>query len=163
MLIRNFLYFTIKISLDKYIEKIPRIFDENKIKEVNLKYEFTNKDLHESELICLELLDYNLNDLCSFSILKLILQNGIILQSENFSGYKFDSHIENLYDNILVMNSMFLVDKRFMDFNALEVALSIITFYTELFKLYSWKNKILSFYTKKFNINICACLFIIKR
>ena len=109
------------------------------------------------------MLGYTLNDLCSFSILKLILQNGIALESENIANSDLDSQLEKIYENILVMNSMFLVDKRFVDFNALEVAISLITCNAVLFKLHSWENNIAKLYTRSHKISICTCLFVIRR
>ena len=38
--------------------------------------------MHNIELFCLEIMDYNLNDLSSFSILQIILNNGILLENE---------------------------------------------------------------------------------
>jgi len=115
------------------------------------------------ELICLEMLEYNLNDLCSFSLLKLILQNGIALESENSANSDLDSKLGKIYENILTMNSMFLVDKRFVDFNALEIAFSLISYNTELFRIDSWRNNIAKIYMKRHKIRIYTCLFVIRR
>lgn len=109
------------------------------------------------------MLDYNLNDLSSFSILKLILQNGIALESENSANSNFDSILEKVYENILVMNSMFLVDKRFVDFNALEIALSLITYNAQLFRINSWRNLIAKVYMKRCRISNCMCLVVLRR
>lgn len=150
-------------QLDKYIEKIPRLFDENKLRSIQLNYQFSNRDLHDSELFCLKMLDYHLSDLCSFSVLKLILQNGIALESDKNAQSDLDSKLEKVYDNILIMNSKFLVDKRFVDFNPLEIAISLITYNCELFGLESWRRKVASVYTRRYKVSICTCTVVIRR
>jgi len=116
---------------------------------IQTNYEFTNKDIHEIEIFCLEMLDYNLNDLSCFSYLQIILNNGIIFESEKYKDIFFDLKMDKLYEEILLINCEFLTDNRYIDFSSLEIAISIITFSKKIFKLNSWKNSIASFYHSK--------------
>ncbi len=111
------------------------------------------------------MLDYNLNELSSFSLLQLILQNGIALEGHLIDNTELESKLEKVYENILVMNSIFFVDNRFVDFNALEIAISLVTYQAELFGLGSWRNKIAKVYTKKHisSISISKCLVVLRR
>ena len=58
-----------------------------------------------------------MNDICSFSFIKILLFNGIIDKNE------IDDILilNNLYDYIYELNSEFVMDNRFLDFTDLDI------------------------------------------
>lgn len=121
-------------------------------------FNFTKKNIYEFELFSLRILNNELNELCSFSILKMILFNGIIDKNEIDDAFV----LENLYEKIYELNSEFVNDNRFLDFKDLDIALSIITYSCFEFNLTSWRNFIVKYYFKG-NIKLMPCYFIIER
>ncbi len=99
-----------------------------------------------------------MNDICSFSFIKILLFNGIIDKNE------IDDILilNNLYDYIYELNSEFVMDNRFLDFTDLDIALAIISYSCLKFNFSSWKNFIIKYYYKG-NIKLLPCYFIIER
>ena len=106
----------------------------------------------------MEILEYELTEICSYSILKIILFNGIISEDEvdDFSV------LNNLNKKIFELNSEFVRDKRFLDFSDLDIALSIITYSCNKLNFSSWKKFIVKYYYKG-NMMLMPCYFIIER
>ena len=99
-----------------------------------------------------------MNDICSFSIIKIILFNGIIDKNE----IDDISILNNLYENIYELNSEFVKDNRFLDFSDLDIALALISYSCLIFNFTSWRNFIVKYYYKG-NIKLMPCYFIIER
>ena len=117
--------------------------------------------MHNIELFCLEIMDYNLNDLSSFSILQIILNNGILLENEILEKNNFKI-LENLYKKIFEINSLFFLDNRFVDFSPIDIVMSLISFGCEIFNFNSW-NIIRKFYNNDKSYNRNNCYIVIKR
>ena len=99
-----------------------------------------------------------MSELCSYSIIKIILNNGIIDKNEVDDYFILD----DLYKKIYELNSEFVTDNRFLDFSDLDIALSIIAYSCFKFNFTSWKNFIVKYYYKE-NIKLMPCYFIIER
>ena len=121
-------------------------------------FNFTKKNIYEFELFSLRILNNEMNDICSFSIIKIILFNGIIDKNE----IDDISILNNLYENIYELNSEFVKDNRFLDFSDLDIALALISYSCLIFNFTSWRNFIVKYYYKG-NIKLMPCYFIIER
>jgi len=154
-LISVFNYFNF---LDKFVKKMPYIFNQNLLSYIEKNLNFNKNDINEFELICLKILDYELSEICSYSILKTILFNGVISVNE----VDDISVINNLYQKIFKLNSEFVEDKRFLDFSDLDIAISIITYSCNEFSFSSWKKSIMKYYFKG-NLMLMPCYFVIER
>lgn len=141
------------------MKKIPLDFSENFLQYTENNFNFTKKNIFEFELFCLIMLKNELNDVCSYNLIKIILFNGIIDKNE------IDDEIfilDNFYEKIYELNSDFVEDNRYLDFTDLDIALSIITYSCLKFNFSSWKNFIVKYYYKG-NIKLMPCYFIIER
>jgi len=137
---------------------MPYIFNQNLLSYIEKNLNFNKNDINEFELICLKILDYELSEICSYSILKTILFNGVISVNE----VDDISVINNLYQKIFKLNSEFVEDKRFLDFSDLDIAISIITYSCNEFSFSSWKKSIMKYYFKG-NLMLMPCYFVIER
>ena len=137
---------------------MPYIFNQNLLSYIEKNLNFNKNDINEFELICLKILDYELTEICSYSILKTILFNGVISVNE----VDDISVINNLYQKIFKLNSEFVEDKRFLDFSDLDIAISIITYSCNEFSFSSWKKSIMKYYFKG-NLMLMPCYFVIER
>jgi hypothetical protein len=104
-----------------------------------------------------------LNDLCSYSVIQLLLSNGILFKSEIFSKKIREDFIETLYEKIYNVNSLFVTDDRFIDFNSIEIAISIISFSNSQYKYNTSKTYNNKIYAMKNKNNLFACYIVIER
>lgn len=93
----------------------------------------------------------------------MMLNNGILFESEILMKEISEEFMENFYEKIFSINSFFVTDSRFIDFNSIEIAISIINFCMSIIKFDSWKNFNSKVYTVKDRSNTCACFIVIER
>jgi hypothetical protein len=130
------------------------------LQRLGLSYNFTQREIQEFEILCLKILNYNLLESSSFTLLNLILNNGILSKDE--SNAKNPENLDLLYKIIFQINSVFVTDNRYVDFSNLQISISIISFACKILNYVSWKEKIYMFYFSK-NLENQACYFVIDR
>lgn len=138
---------------------IPFELRNHTLKYIFINFGISKKEIKEYEIKCLELLNYNLSNPSSYSILSIILNNGIISENEN----KNLLLINKIYQDIINFHFEFVRDLRFLDFTNIDIAISIVSYVCKENNLHFWKNSIKKFYLINKNINNSPCYFIIDR
>jgi hypothetical protein len=140
------------------VKKIPYSLNQNLLKFIEKNFDFNKKDINDYEIFCLKILDYELTENSSYSILRTILFNGVISKDE----VNDITVINKFYNKIFQINSEFVRDNRFLDFSDIDIAISIISYICNEFNFSSWKKLIIKFYHKE-NLMQLPCYFVIER
>ena len=118
--------------------------------------DYSLTELKNYELMCLRLLNYNLDRSTCFDFLDLFLKNGIV-----FEGEISLKKLEKLYHyNSKILNN-FIFDQRYFDFNPLQIACAIVRLSREVYKMEGWPE----LYEKIYRIrseDFMNCYFVIK-
>jgi hypothetical protein len=118
--------------------------------------DYSLTELKNYELMCLRLLNYNLDRSTCFDFLDLFLKNGIV-----FEGEISLKKLEKLYHyNSKILNN-FIFDQRYFDFNPLQIACAIVRLSREVYKMEGWSE----LYEKIYRIrseDFMNCYFVIK-
>jgi hypothetical protein len=84
---------------------------------------YSKTEVRQMELVCLQLLDYNLSRYSAFTILTYFLDNGI--------PYGNPTEVEKLYNDSYEVLATFVNDLRSLDFTPFQIACAVLLYTAE--------------------------------
>ena len=130
----------ISILVLKYFSVGSNILYLNKFKNFYVKKYFSTLELKILEILCLKLIDYNLDIPSPYHFLELFLVNGIVFKTDNVK-MELSNKIYNLV--ISTLEKIMISNNEYIKYNPLNLCCCIIAYCRETFNIEKWP-KILS-------------------